>query len=204
MKVLPNGDAALLAEFGSLDEVLGFYRGALVSRPPGVVDIVPGARTVLVTCSPRDLGAVRDWLSTIVSLSAPASAGPSVSIDVRYYGPDLSEVASLLGMSAADVIELHTASTWTVAFGGFAPGFGYLVTDHARLVVPRRSSPRTLVPAGAVGLAGEFSGVYPRASPGGWQLIGTTDVVLFDPSLASPALLAPGTTVRFRDVAGLA
>lgn len=201
MKVLPNGDGALLAEFGSLDEVLAFYRGAVASRPSSVIDLVPGARTVLVTCEPRMLPAVRDWLDSVVPVSASLGASSAVEIEVRYDGADLSEVAGLLGMSVADVIELHTASTWTVAFGGFAPGFGYLVTDHVRLVVPRRSSPRTLVPAGAVGLAGEFSGVYPRASPGGWQLIGTTDAVLFDASLAAPALLAPGTTVKFRDAA---
>jgi KipI family sensor histidine kinase inhibitor len=98
------------------------------------------------------------------------------------------------------VIHLHTTSTWTVAFGGFAPGFGYLVTDHANLVVPRRASPRTVVPAGAVGLAGEFSGIYPRPSPGGWQLIGSTDAILWDTTREPPALLAPGTAVRFAAV----
>ena len=124
----------------------------------------------------------------------------AVQIDVRYDGEDLDDVARILGIPVTEVIDVHTASTWTVAFGGFAPGFGYLVTDHSRLVVPRRESPRTLVPAGAVGLAGEFSGIYPRESPGGWQLIGTTDAPLWDTDREPPALLTPGTTVRFRAV----
>jgi KipI family sensor histidine kinase inhibitor len=125
------------------------------------------------------------------------AAAAAVELPVRYDGEDLDEVADLLGLTRADVIALHTSSDWRVAFCGFAPGFAYLVTDHDRLRVPRRASPRPSVPAGSVGLAGEFSGVYPRSSPGGWQLIGSTDAVLWDPSASRPALLAPGTRVRF-------
>jgi len=98
------------------------------------------------------------------------------------------------------VIAAITAAELTVAFGGFAPGFGYLTGLPKQLHVPRRATPRTRVPAGAVGLAGEFAGVYPRPSPGGWQLVGRTDVVLFDPNREPPALLSPGTRVRFREV----
>lgn len=198
MRVLPNGNSALLLEFESLDAVLAFYRGA-GERPDGVIDLVPGARTILATVDPRvtSLPELRGWLEAVVPTTASASPVDTVEIPTRYDGEDLAGVAATLGIDADEVIRLHTGSVWTVAFGGFAPGFGYLVTDHSRLVVPRRSSPRTLVPAGAVGLAGEFSGIYPRASPGGWQLIGTTDVVLFDPSREVPALLTPGTTVRF-------
>jgi KipI family sensor histidine kinase inhibitor len=120
-----------------------------------------------------------------------------VRLTVRYDGDDLAEVATLLGITAREVVERHTASRWRVAFGGFAPGFAYLVTDHSGLEVPRRSTPRTVVPAGSVGLAGSFSGVYPRSSPGGWQLIGRTEAVLWDAHAEPPALLRPGVEVRF-------
>jgi KipI family sensor histidine kinase inhibitor len=197
----------LLVEFDSLDDVLGWYRAASEAKPAGLVDLVPGARTVLAVVEPRmlPLAALREWLESVApSAAGGPGAGPAapeaVHIDVRYDGDDLGDVARTLRITTADVIELHTSSTWTVAFGGFAPGFGYLVTDHTRLVVPRRETPRTLVPAGAVGLAGEFSGIYPRASPGGWQLLGTTDAVLWDADREPPALLTPGTIVRFRAV----
>jgi biotin-dependent carboxylase-like uncharacterized protein len=123
-----------------------------------------------------------------------------VEIPVSYDGPDLALVADLTGLSPADVVAAHTGTPWTVAFGGFAPGFAYLVGGDPRLTVPRKTTPRTRVPAGAVGLAGEFSGIYPTSSPGGWQLLGRTDVVLFDPDADPPALLTPGTRVRFRAV----
>ena len=119
-------------------------------------------------------------------------------IDVVYDGADLTEVAGLTGMAAGEVIAAHTGTPWRVGFGGFAPGFAYLVGGDPRLHVPRRAEPRTRVPAGSVALAGEFSGVYPRESPGGWQLIGRTDAVLWDVERPQPALLTPGMWVRFR------
>ncbi|MBC7590261.1 MAG: 5-oxoprolinase subunit PxpB [Salinibacterium sp.] len=197
--MLPEGDSALLVEFDSLAEALGFYRAADAARPRGVVELVPGARTVLAICEVSILPLVdlRRWLKGIVSSSSDVLATGVVEVPVRYDGVDLDEVAGILDLTPAEVVELHTNSIWTVAFGGFAPGFGYLVTNHSRLRVPRRSSPRLLVPAGAVGLAGEFSGIYPRPSPGGWQLIGTTEVVLFDQYRTPPSTLTPGTTVRF-------
>jgi KipI family sensor histidine kinase inhibitor len=139
------------------------------------------------------------WIdSTAWQPSMPQPGSDAIELPVRYDGPDLAAVAELLGLSPEAVVALHTGSRWTAAFGGFAPGFAYLVTDHDRLVVPRRAESRVAVQAGAVGLAGEFSGVYPRRSPGGWQLIGTTDVVLWDAD--GGALLRPGTAVRFRAV----
>jgi KipI family sensor histidine kinase inhibitor len=119
-------------------------------------------------------------------------------IDVVYDGADLAEVADRTGLTTAQVINAHTATPWQVGFGGFAPGFAYLVGGDPRLAVPRRSEPRSSVPAGAVGLAGEFTGIYPRRSPGGWQLIGHTDVVLWDIDRPNPALLTPGMWVQFR------
>ncbi len=124
-----------------------------------------------------------------------------VEIVVRYDGPDLDDVAAHTGLTPTEVIEAHTGTPWRVAFGGFAPGFAYLVGGDPRLHVPRRERPRPSVAAGSVGLAGEFSGVYPRSSPGGWQLLGTTDAVLWDIDREPPALLRPGTTVRFVDTA---
>jgi KipI family sensor histidine kinase inhibitor len=166
-----------------------------------VLDLVPGARTLLVVGDPAILppAALVTWVrGTAWEPGMPEPASDSVVLPVRYDGPDLASVADLLDLSPEAVVALHTGSTWTAAFGGFAPGFAYLVPGHARLEVPRRAESRVVVPAGAVGLAGGFSGVYPRASPGGWQLLGTTDAVLWDAERG--ALLRPGTTVRFRAV----
>ena len=118
-------------------------------------------------------------------------------IEVDYSGPDLEEVSSLTGLSAEEVVAAHTGQLWTVAFCGFAPGFGYLHGEDERLRVPRRSTPRTKVPTGAVGLADDWSGIYPRSGPGGWQLIGRTDAPLWDLDRDPPALLQPGMQIRF-------
>ncbi|GAB3814365.1 5-oxoprolinase subunit PxpB [Micromonospora zhanjiangensis] len=171
-------------------------RGAL----PGVVDLVPGARTVLLDCASPGPG--RAELSRLLAgwdraVPATDAAGPVVRVPVRYDGPDLAEVAALTGRTPAGVVAAHTGTEFTVAFCGFSPGFGYLTGLPEWLRVPRRPEPRSAVPAGAVGLAGEYTGVYPRSSPGGWQLIGRTAVRLFDATRDPPALLAPGTRVRF-------
>jgi KipI family sensor histidine kinase inhibitor len=125
-----------------------------------------------------------------------------IEIPVDYNGPDLSDVAALTGLSVDEVIAAHTGTDWRVAFGGFAPGFAYLSWGDRRLAVPRRKEPRTSVPSGAVALAGEFSAIYPRSSPGGWQLIGRTDVEVFDIDRDPPALLQPGVVVRFIEKSG--
>jgi KipI family sensor histidine kinase inhibitor len=116
---------------------------------------------------------------------------------VTYDGPDLREVCELSGLSLREVVRAHIDSTWRVAFAGFAPGFAYLVGGDPRLAVPRRVSPRTRVPAGSVALAAGYTAVYPHASPGGWQLIGRTDLAVWDLANDPPALLVPGTQVRF-------
>jgi KipI family sensor histidine kinase inhibitor len=199
-RILPAGDRALLVELPSLADVLALFDALGRSRPSGVVDLVPASRTIGVTVDPAilPLSVAHNWLAhTEATVAASVDERPAVELPVRYDGPDLAEVAGMLGLSRQAVVELHTGSEWRVAFSGFAPGFGYLVTDHDRLVVPRRATPRTAVPVGSVGLAGEFSGVYPRSSPGGWQLIGCTDAVLWDADVEPPALLSPGTVVRF-------
>jgi KipI family sensor histidine kinase inhibitor len=121
-----------------------------------------------------------------------------VTIDVRYDGPDLDALADQLGLDVEELINHHTGQDWVVSFCGFAPGFGYLAPAERPLPVPRRSSPRTRVPAGSVALADHWSAVYPTASPGGWQLIGSTDAPLFDVDADPPAMLSPGSRVRFR------
>ncbi|MFP5416361.1 MAG: 5-oxoprolinase subunit B family protein [Actinomycetes bacterium] len=211
-RLLPCGQAAVLVELADLDAVLTLDRAVrpLVGRREAawaaVDDVVPAAKTLLVTvCTPSTLAGVRAALTGLLaSLDADATgAGGEVTtttIEVVYDGPDLAEVAGLTGLSEAEVVAAHTGTPWTVGFGGFAPGFAYLVDGDPRLEVPRRSAPRTLVPAGAVALAGTFSAVYPRASPGGWQLLGHTDTPMWDLQRTPPALLVPGHKVRFVEV----
>ena len=219
VEVLPVGDEGLLLEVADLDAVLaldGALRAAVAvggAHWREVTDVVPAARTVLLLTRDRtDLAALRAAVlaladSVRVERGSAGGSGPEtapnsheVEIPVRYDGPDLDDVARLTGLTTTEVVEAHTGTSWRVAFGGFAPGFAYLVGGDPRLRVPRRDRPRPSVPAGAVGLAGEFSGIYPRSSPGGWQLLGTTDAVLWDVDRDPPALLGPGTTVRFVDV----
>lgn len=205
MKVLPMGERALLAEVDSLDEVLALHDRLTASRPEGVMDLVPAARTVLVRIDPRvtSLAATRAWLARAAAASAPharSAAAPTVELDAVYDGVDLDETADLLGLTPGELVARHSAAEWTVAFTGFAPGFGYLVSPDWPFDVPRLDSPRTRVPAGAVGLAAGFTGAYPRETPGGWRLIATTDAHLFEPDAAEPALLKPGARVRFRSV----
>jgi KipI family sensor histidine kinase inhibitor len=201
VKVRAFGDAALLVELDDLDAVLGLAAAVHAERPDGVLDVVPAARTLLLVVEPGTaLDAVKRQVTTLSSASgAPVEANAEpVDIPVTYDGPDLAEVARLTGLDEEGVVAAHTGTPWRIAFGGFAPGFAYLTGGDPRLQVPRRDEPRTTVPAGAVGLAGEYSGVYPRPSPGGWQLIGRTDTVLWDADRDPPALLTPGGTVTFR------
>ena len=197
-RVLAMGDAAVLVELADLDAVLAHAAAIEAAGWPGVVDVVPGARTVVVTVRPgTDLGALRRAIQTLDVTPIDAADGETVEIPVVYDGPDLAEVAELTGLDVDEVVAAHTGTPWRVGFGGFAPGFAYLTGGDPRLNVERRSEPRTSVPPGAVGLAGEFSGIYPRSSPGGWQLIGRTDAPLWDATRTPPALLTPGAQVRF-------
>lgn len=212
MQVLPAGEHAVLVEAPGLAEVLALAVAvrAAVARGgapwSGVTDVVPAARTLLLVGDRLDPAPVADAVRTLAAVvHADASTptdGDLVEVPVRYDGPDLDDVARLTGLTAGEVVAAHTGTPWRVAFGGFAPGFAYLVGGDPRLRVPRRDTPRPSVPAGSVGLAGEFSGVYPRASPGGWRLVGTTDVVLWDAEREPPALLRPGGLVRFVAVDG--
>jgi KipI family sensor histidine kinase inhibitor len=204
LNVLPYGDRALLVEVGDTAAVVAYVDALLAAGVAGVADVIPAAETVLVVAEAH--ASVATLRAALLDTRPAGSTGRSadgddvVEIPVRYDGPDLADVAALTGLSAGDVVAAHVASVWRVAFGGFAPGFGYLVGGDPRLHVSRRSSARTTVPAGAVGLAGEYTGVYPRESPGGWQLIGTTDAPMWDLHRDPPALLRPGARVRFTEV----
>ncbi|ABS02022.1 5-oxoprolinase/urea amidolyase family protein [Kineococcus radiotolerans] len=202
MRFLPVSDTAVMVELRDLDETTRLFTALTAADLPGVREVVPAARTILVVFDPRRVTPAElvERLRAVEPAARAAGAGRSVTLDVRYDGQDLAEVAGLLGVSAEELVRRHQAATWTVAFTGYAPGFGYLVGDDELFDVPRRSSPRTRIPAGSVGLAGRFSGVYPRESPGGWQLIGRTDAAMWDIDRDPPALLAPGTTVRFTRV----
>jgi KipI family sensor histidine kinase inhibitor len=196
---MPAGTSAVLVELDSLEQVMGLNAELRDAPPTGTVDLVPAARTLLVVfdAAATTVERVVADVSRRRITSVEERAGPLVEVPVVYHGADLAEVAERSGLSEEEVVARHLRPEYTVAFCGFAPGFAYLAGGDPALRVPRRRSPRTAVPAGSVGLAGEFTGVYPRQMPGGWQLIGRTDAVLWDLDRDPPALLPPGTRVRF-------
>jgi KipI family sensor histidine kinase inhibitor len=200
VRLRPAGERALLVEVEELETVHRLHAALRRLDPPGVVELVPGYRTLLVVADPERAAALDELAARLPELELPpadAVAGGTVEIPVRYDGEDLPEVAALTGLAAEEVVRRHTAPTYTVAFLGFSPGFPYLVGLDPALEVPRRDTPRTAIPAGSVGLAGSQTGIYPTASPGGWRLIGRTDAVLFDPGRDPPALLGAGGRLRF-------
>ncbi|KQP35884.1 urea amidolyase family protein [Pseudorhodoferax sp. Leaf274] len=203
MRLLPVNLDALLVELDDLPQTLALL-ASLQERPiAGVDELVPAARTILVRYRPAAVSAAalaKDIAGRRLDRQVER-AGTRIEIEVDYDGEDLDEVAQILGATREEVIAWHTGSDYTVAFTGFAPGFAYLSGGDPRLDVPRRKTPRTRVPAGAVALAGTFSAVYPQASPGGWQLLGVTHTPMWDLAQAVPALLQPGFRVRFVDAA---
>ncbi|WP_354263241.1 5-oxoprolinase/urea amidolyase family protein [Arthrobacter sp. OAP107] len=199
--VRPVGTRTVLAVVSGTQDVLALQAALLESPLPGQQDVLAAAETVMVRAeSPAAARRIGQALLEL-DLTAPAEqAGGLVVIDTVYDGEDLAEVGQLTGLGADGVVAAHTGQVWTVAFAGFAPGFGYMVGENQALEVPRRSSPRTAVPAGSVALAGNYSAVYPRKSPGGWQLIGRTGAKMWDLDRPEPALASPGHRVQFRAV----
>ncbi|TCK27065.1 5-oxoprolinase subunit B family protein [Pseudonocardia endophytica] len=197
-RVRACGRWALLLELDTADEVAATAAALRDAALPDVVELVPAARTVLVAVRPGgDLAAVRSAVSTVDPSSSGQTAGTLHTIPVVYDGEDLEFVASTAGVSVDEVVALHTGAEYTVDFCGFAPGFGYLSGLPEPLRQPRLESSRPAVPAGSVGLADVYSCVYPRRSPGGWRLLGRTDLVMFDATADPPARLSPGDRVRF-------
>jgi KipI family sensor histidine kinase inhibitor len=199
IRFLTARDDALLVELDDLDQAVALYESLTTDPVRGVGVPVPGARTLLVPFRPSAITAraLAAELRTRPLERRATSAARTVEIPVRYDGEDLDEAADLLGWSTDELVRRHTAAAWTVGFVGFAPGFAYLTSDDPELVVPRRTTPRTRVPAGSVALAGPYSGVYPRESPGGWQLVGRTDAPVWDVTRDRPALMLPGDKIRF-------
>ncbi len=189
------GADALLVEVDDAAAALALYR-AVRSADLAVRDVVPAARTVLLAgcADPERLAAT---LSELRPEPTASSSTPVVEVPTTYDGPDLEDVARRWDMTVAEAVATHTSTDFVVAFCGFAPGFAYCTGLPAALSVPRHADPRPRVPAGSVGLAGEFTGVYPTASPGGWRLLGRTDLTLWEADREEPAILAPGTRVRF-------
>jgi KipI family sensor histidine kinase inhibitor len=198
--IRPFGEAALLVELESADQAQALAASLSADPPPGVVETVPGLASLLVELDPLTAdpaGVGRAIERRLVGLDAAPAAGRLHTIPVIYDGDDLPAVVALTGLSTADVVERHAGTELRVLFCGFAPGFAYLGDLPDELRVERLAKPRTRTPAGSVAIAGSMSGIYPADLPGGWRVIGRTDVALFDPRRDPPALLVPGDRVRF-------
>jgi KipI family sensor histidine kinase inhibitor len=194
LELRPAGRHAVLAEVAdsaAARSLAAYARSAVVSA----AEVVPGARTVLFD-GVTDADSLRELLAAWTPDAEP-EPGELVDVPVVYDGADLDDVAERWGTDADGVAERHGRFEFVSAFCGFAPGFAYLAGLPEEYAVPRLDSPRTRVPAGSVGLAGSWCGVYPSDSPGGWRLLGHTELTLWDPDRGQPALLAPGTRVRF-------
>lgn len=203
------GDRALLVLVGEPESTMAVTAVLRQAGLPGVEELIPAAETVLIRLAPD--ADIAEFGNRVINLLAgfrvdanDAQAGDPLLIPVRYNGSDLPDVARETGLSIAEVVAAHTGTLWRAAFVGFAPGFAYLTGGDPRLRVPRRSESRTSVPAGSVALAGDYCAVYPGQSPGGWQLIGSTDATLWDIDAEPPAAIQPGSWVRFVDTATIA
>lgn len=214
IRVLPVGDRAVLLDLADLDAALAIYQLLNSQVLPGVIAIVPAAKTILISFDRKKLRAsqVRHWVDSAVGKiqSGTTTAddkqltadSPLVEIPVKYDGQDLGQVAEYLGISTAELIKRHTGTEFIGAFAGFAPGFVYLANgDPCFTNIPRLPTPRTRVPASSIAVAGDFSAIYPKVSPGGWQLLGTTPERMWDLDRSNPALIKPGYRVRFYDLA---
>lgn len=201
-RILDYGPHATMIELDNHDHVDDLFSSVeqAISRGeiPGVRDIVPAARTVLVVGESESArAACLAHVATWQPGTTERSSGQTHEIHVVYDGPDLDEVCRATGLSRQQVVDLHSGTEYRVAFMGFAPGFGYLTGLPDTLQLPRRKDPRAKVPPRSLAIAGQYSAVYPRTSPGGWNLLGQTVESMWDPSAERPNLLAPGDTVRF-------
>lgn len=204
VRVLRAGDRALMLAPDDPERVVDIV-AALSGNPiPDIEDVLPAAETVLIAIrAGADQRAVYDRLLRLAATAVREgtqgrhTSGTTLVIPVDYTGPDLAEVARCLELSPAALVELHTRSVWRCTFVGFAPGFGYLASPDWNLRIPRLATPRTEVQPGSVAVAAEYTTVYPSRTPGGWRVIGSTDISMFDVNREPPALVAAGHTVRF-------
>lgn len=203
LRFLPSGSDSFLVELDDLGISLTLLDALLAAELKGICEVIPGARTIMVHFDPfmTDRAKLTKQIAKLDLSVRRSRSGAFFEIPVCYNGEDLDDVAAFLGCSVEELICRHTQATYTVAFTGFAPGFAYMTCDDPRFDVPRRQSPRVKIPAGSVALAGKFGGIYPSGSPGGWQLLGTTPLAMWDTTRKRAALLAPGDRVRFRDMA---
>ncbi|MFM2481235.1 5-oxoprolinase subunit PxpB [Celerinatantimonas sp. YJH-8] len=206
MRFLPVNQNAILVEVESLEAVMALHQSLMTAPIAEILDIIPAARTLLIYFDRHRLDQAQlvHLIRQREHLPVLPAAGQLIVIPVVYDGEDLDDVAAWLEITTDEVIQRHTEHRYQVAFTGFAPGFAYLSCLDKPFNVSRRSSPRTRIPAGSVALAGEFSGIYPKDSPGGWQLIGSTSAVLWDLQRQPPALFQPGDQVQFEAVDQLA
>jgi KipI family sensor histidine kinase inhibitor len=212
----PLGEAGWTVELGERVDratqarVLALRAAILAARLAGVTEVVPAYATVAVLFDPlrADADALRARLAALATADEPAqpdpaaapSRRPALRIPTRYDGPDLDEVAGRTGLTRKEVIALHSGREYEVYLLGFAPGFAYLGDLDPALVLPRRSVPRLRVPAGSVAIAAAQTAVYPLPTPGGWHLLGRTELRMFDPGREPPVLLQPGDRVRFEAI----
>ena len=211
-RILPNGEAAFTVEFGDridaeLNRRVHALDRALQLRPvPGMLEAIPTYRSLLVrydllSVEPDEvLDALWERLAMMPDATSPPLSGRLIEVPVRYggeFGPDLQDLADHCGLEPAEVIRLHAEPLYQVAMLGFAPGFTYLLNLPESLATPRLATPRLRVPPGSVGIAGSQTGIYALATPGGWRIIGRTDLQLFDAARSDPFLIKPGDRVRF-------
>lgn len=203
MNIQAMGDSALLVQTRDSAEAQKLRQTLLAESIPGLRQLVPGYNSLLLVADPlvADLDALAQRLPELLRTPQAAGSAKSHEIPVRYAGEDLAAVAAELSISVEEVVRRHSTASYTVAFLGFTPGFAYLTGLDPKLQLPRLATPRTRTPAGAVAMAGEFTGVYPQATPGGWRVLGLTTIRLFDPGRTSPALFSPGDRVRFKVLA---
>jgi len=196
MRRRPYGPTAWLVD--EVDDPAAWANGLRRLAPEGVVDVVPAESTVLVVVDAAHANEIAPLLDRVTPAPPANDLTDELTIDVAYDGADLEHVAMSTGLDVDEVVRRHTAGSYTVAFCGFSPGFAYLTGLDSSLHLPRRGVPRILVPQGSVAIAAGYGAVYPSSSPGGWHLLGSTSVPLWDPDRDPPAVLGPGRAVRFR------
>jgi KipI family sensor histidine kinase inhibitor len=197
-RIIQVGERSLLVELPDLSAVHDLWRALRREPPAGAEEVIAGAESVLVALGENaDVGAAARSIASATTVTGDPVRANRVAIPVMYGGPDTEDVAAISGLDAKGIVDLHAGREYMVAFVGFSPGFAYLVGGDPALRVPRLSAPRASVPAGSIGLASEFTAVYPQSTPGGWRIIGRTDMTMFDPWLPEPSLLSPGDVVTF-------